>query len=602
MLYRVGRWLAMGLLWAGAAQAQKPDRNLITADEIAAASVNTAQQAVEKLRPDWLRRAQLQRTAEVGASVALAVFVDGNEAGGASELQRISAEQIREIRFTPGAEAATQFGSRFAAGIIHVRLKTGQAGRGRPEPAGAAAGGAGAVAGPGAAGGAAAAAPAPSGYIPPLCSGARTTDRRVNEGANALREAVRDPSPGARATLLRQAKLKLFEGLSRGGKDAEPAAWLYLGQVYLYENDLPGADSALTRAVKLAPDCAGDVDRSRQAAWLPLVNAGVELAKGGNTDSALTLFRRANLIYRDSPSAYTNIGVLYANRGGTDSAIAYFTQARDIATRVKMDEERNEATLNLGLMLSRAKRYDEAIKTLEEYRTWAPNDTAGARVLAGAYRGAGKTERAERLEREFGISPAEAAGGGADLTARFQQGVELFNQGKYEEAAAVFAEVFQKQPVNHDALLNQATSYFRGQNGPKLVETASKLAELEPLHEIALRLLEQGYKLTKQTDKQIATVARVAALPVKVETGRVKVSPTELTVAFTATGRAAKDAKGNPLAARGVKLHFEMLGGDGSVLATQDLEVPALAPEQTQQYTVEGKADGIVAWRYKVAP
>src|SRR5581483_11333938 len=452
MLYRAGRWLAVGLLWAGAAQAQKRDQNVITADEIAAASVNTAQQAVEKLRPDWLRRAQLQRTAEIGASVALAVFVNGNEVGGVTELQRISSQQVREIRFTPGADAATQFGPRFAAGIIHVRLKTEQAGRGGPAPA---AGAAGAAGGGGAGAGAGAAAPpAAPNYLPPLCSGARTTDRRVNEGANALREAVRDPSPGARATLLHQAKLKLFEGLSRGGKDAEPAAWLYLGQVYLYENDFRGADSALTRAVKLAPDCAGDVDRSRQAAWLPLVNAGVELAQGGNTDSALALFRRANLIYRDSPSAYANIGVLYANRGETDSAIVYFTQAKEIATRAKMDDERNEATRNLGLMLSRAKRYDEAITTLEEYRTWAPNDTAGARILAGAYRGAGKADQAEKLERELALPPGEAGGGGADMTARFQQGVELFNQGKYEEAAAVFGEVFQKQPVNHDALLN----------------------------------------------------------------------------------------------------------------------------------------------------
>jgi hypothetical protein len=49
-----------------------------------------------------------------------------------------------------------------------------------------------------------------------------------------------------------------------------------------------------------------------------------------------------------------------------------------------------------------------------------------------------------------------------------------------------------------------------------------------------------------------------------------------------------------------VNLTFELLGADGSVVATQDVTVPALAAGATQDVTVTAKANGITGWRYKV--
>ncbi|HEX2452035.1 MAG TPA: hypothetical protein VHJ69_12870 [Gemmatimonadales bacterium] len=139
--------LALATLAApGGAQQKKvkKDKKLITAEEIADVSVNTAYDAVQKLRSDWLRAGQRQitvygRTGRTGdggteagsgldtssyATTKLAVFVDGTEVGGPEELQRIQSHRVEEMRYLSGSDAQQQYGSRYAAGVIQVKLKT----------------------------------------------------------------------------------------------------------------------------------------------------------------------------------------------------------------------------------------------------------------------------------------------------------------------------------------------------------------------------------------------------------------------------------------------------------------------------------------------
>jgi len=434
---------------------------------------------------------------------------------------------------------------------------------------------------------------------PAACKAGFATGGKVGDGLKDLRSAMDQKDDEKRGFSLGEARKKLTEAASKEPKN--PTAWLYLGRAYLYEGDLAGADSAFTRAEALAPDCKEDTQRYRQAAWVPLVNDGVDFVKADKNDSATVLFRQANTIFRGQPNSFAGLGVIFANQGQTDSAIVYLKKAADVATAANLPEDRNNATLNLGILLNRAKRYDDAVKTLEQYRTWAPNDTAGAKSLALAYRGAGQTDKAAALEKQFGIAPTEVAGSGEATTATFTQGVEAFNAGKFDDAGNLFGQVFEKQPYNHDALLNQATAYFKGKIGPKLVTAASKLTELEPMNEIAVQLLEQGYRMTQQTEKQVATVSQRRMLPVKVESKGVTISPTDIKLAMAATGRDARDAKDRPIKPAPVALSFELLGQDGSVLATENVTLPPLAADATHEFTVEAKANGITGWRYKPA-
>ena len=435
--------------------------------------------------------------------------------------------------------------------------------------------------------------------LPPFCKSGTGGTSKINDLISDFKAALSNADAAKRTAAIAKSREGFAHAIEQQQQGENAAAWIYLGRAYLYEGNVVGADTAFTHAEKVAPDCKDETERSRQAAWTPLVNDGIKFANASNADSATLLFRQANTIYRGSPSAYANLGVIFANKSQNDSAVAYFKEAADIAARdTTFRDEQKFATLNLGIVQGRAKKYDESVATLEAYRKMAPDDKQGGIALHAAYCGAKQDAKAQPLEKELSLPPCSVAGG--DATSLVEQGVAAFNANKFDEAADYFGQAFAKQPYNHDALLNQATAYFKVKNGPKLVASATPLVELEPLNEVAIQLLEQGYRETKQVDKQLALVTRRRALPAKLETKKIAISPTEITVAMTATGREPRDAKDQPIKTGPVNLTFEMLGADGNVVATQDVTVPVLASGASQDVTVTAKANGITGWRYKV--
>jgi tetratricopeptide (TPR) repeat protein len=434
-------------------------------------------------------------------------------------------------------------------------------------------------------------------FLPPACRAA-VGDSKSNDAAKALKNALEEKDPAKRQGDLAQAQKKAREAATQG---TGAAGWIYLGRAYLYGGDLAGADTAFARAEKMAPDCKEDTGRFREAAWVPLVNGAIDFANANNPDSALVLFQQANVIYRDKPTGFAGVGTIYANKGSNDSAIAYLQKATEVATAAKLDEDRNVAAYNLGLVQTRAKKYDDAVKTLEQYRTWAPNDVQGAKALAAAYHGAGQGDKAAALEKEAGLPPGEVPGAGAKAGELFQQGVAAFDAGKFAEAGDLFGQVYTAQPYNHDALVNQATAYYKAKDSAKLVDVASRLVAVEPLNEIGQQLLFEGYRTSKQADKQIEAAGRRLSMPVKLETKGVKLSPTAVELTLMATGRDAKNANGAAIPAKPTALVFELLGSGDAVLATQEVTVPALKPEATHELKVAAQANGITGWRYKVA-
>ena len=154
----------VGIMPANGQQVSTPanrDRRVITAEEIEQAQANNALEVVEKLRPEFLRRASQRQTLGPGATARGAggtygggtgptvgtgggaygedhgpghsepearptagVFVDGSEAGGVEELRQIQSNTVEEIRYLSGTDAQTKYGPRFPAGVIEVTLKT----------------------------------------------------------------------------------------------------------------------------------------------------------------------------------------------------------------------------------------------------------------------------------------------------------------------------------------------------------------------------------------------------------------------------------------------------------------------------------------------
>jgi tetratricopeptide (TPR) repeat protein len=438
----------------------------------------------------------------------------------------------------------------------------------------------------------------PSRYAPPDCD-LKAGHFKVSSGITYLKTGIETEVPANRTRLLASGQKVLLEAIEKNGQEKNPAAWYYLGRVYLQQGDIVGADTALTRAEALAPKCKQEISKTRYMGWVPLVNAGIDFTKAQNSDSALALFRQANIIYRDKPVAYLNAGIIFANTGQTDSAIAYWQRASEIGEQANLAEDRNIATRNWGAALQRGNRHKEAVPVLEKYLGWVPNDVEVKRALAGSYRATGQTEKAEALEKEVGAPPPGAASPAGAAAGPMNAAIALYNQKNYKEAAAAFEQVVAAEPYNRDALFGLANSYIGLKNGPKLAAAAARLLAIEPMNEEIIRMLATGQRMSKKETLANKTAIQALALPTTVAVTQFAPTAEGATVRGTATGRKAQTAQGKPIAGAPITLIFEFLDSKGAVVANQEVQVPALKPGEVQPIEAKVEGAGIAAWRYK---
>jgi hypothetical protein len=121
--------LGLGLL-VQPAHAQKKQRDLITAEEIAKNPAADAYQLVQSLRPAWFRTrgaasASVSADAMGNATVpgGIVVYVDGIKVGGVEELKNVSSDRVLELRFVNASDATTKYGTGHTAGAIEVTTR-----------------------------------------------------------------------------------------------------------------------------------------------------------------------------------------------------------------------------------------------------------------------------------------------------------------------------------------------------------------------------------------------------------------------------------------------------------------------------------------------
>ncbi|MEA2723527.1 MAG: hypothetical protein QOH59_1298 [Gemmatimonadales bacterium] len=438
----------------------------------------------------------------------------------------------------------------------------------------------------------------PSRYTPPTC-GLKAGHFKVQSGATYLKTGIETEVPENRVRALANGKKVLLEAVEQNKQDKNPALWFYLGRIYLQQGDLTGADTALTRAEALLPACKKDISDVRYLGWVPLVNAGITFTKEEKNDSALALYRLANSIYRDKPLAFLNAGVIFANAGQTDSAIANFQKASEIAEQTNSVEDRNLATRNWGALLQRNGRHKDAVPVLEKYVGWVPKDVDVKRALATSYRATGQNDKAEAIEKEVGAAPpAAGAAAGSAAGAEMTAAIALYNEKKYAEAAAAFEKVLATEPNNRDALYGLSNAYV-GLKSPKLADAAARLVAIEPLNDDAVRMLANGQRLAKKETQANKTAVLLIGTPTTVKVTQFAPTATAAAITGTATGREAETAQGKPVAPKPYTLVFEFLDPKGAVVASQEVQLPALKPGESQPVEVKAEGSGIAAWRYK---
>jgi tetratricopeptide (TPR) repeat protein len=443
----------------------------------------------------------------------------------------------------------------------------------------------------------------PGSYSDPLCE-LKGTHYKTTAAIENLKNALEATDTAKRTRELAKGREVLLDAITKNKQGKSSTAWFTLGRIYLYQGDVVGADSALTHAQEISPKCAGTFQGLRYQVWLPVMNAASEFAKANRNDSALALFRQAAAIDPSNPQAAMGAGVILANGGQTDSAIADFQSVARLAERARMLELRNQATLNLALMLQRANRHPAAVAAFEQYLGWMPNDVEAKRALAVSYRATGEKEKAERLDQVLlqGSGGSKAGGGPpADPDEAMRVGITYYNEKQWAEAARAFELAVAAAPYNRDALYALSNSYLALEDGPKLVQAAEKLVTIEPLNLDALKLLGAGYRKTNQSREALQVAERIFGLGVDVAIQGFTVSADTVTVTGTATGRAAQTAKGKAIPPAATALEFEFLDGKGNVVDSASAQIPALKPSVSAPVSIRTVGKGIVGWRYRRA-
>ncbi len=468
----------------------------------------------------------------------------------------------------------------------------------------------------------------PAKYTPPLCP-LKIINARVKKGEEALRKAYEAKTPADRSASLTDARQNLIGAITQEAQATNATSWYYLARVALLRGDAAEADSAFTKAQQLVPSCEIDITQYRQNSWASLANTAIEFQRKGNVDSALALFRDANLLFRALPHVYSNMGVVFANSQREDSAAVYFAKALEISEKdTSLVEDRNSAAINLAIMLQRLKRNPEAIVVFHKYLVWKPNDTDAQRSLAVAFRNANMVDSAEVIEKMMVGQFAKTNLDSLDLQDMMAVGVSAFNAQRYPDAEGVFVKAVKRNPYGRDARYNLANTYFAVARGAHakadslrkskqadsaaaydaiaarsdllLIEQAQKLNEMEPMNEDALRLLAQGQRAQKQDDAVIKTAEKLVALPFTIDVSSFQMGMSASRLTGDATGRKPMDVAGKPLKTAPVTLVVEFLDSTGKVLDTEEVTIPVLADGEKHGFNIDAKGGGIEGWRYHV--
>jgi hypothetical protein len=106
-----------------APQRERRDPNVITAEELATRPTLTARQAIEQLRPQFLRVRGTTTLGNASSADVIWVYFDGTRMGSVEVLNNIGVHEIREIRYLGPSEATNRYGTGHVQGAILITRK-----------------------------------------------------------------------------------------------------------------------------------------------------------------------------------------------------------------------------------------------------------------------------------------------------------------------------------------------------------------------------------------------------------------------------------------------------------------------------------------------
>ena len=108
----------------GASTPTKSTASLLIADDLRKTDALNLGDAIQRLRPEWLRRSNARAANTMGASRTasepLVVWIDNNRAGGPDILSQIQISNVRSVQYFTPSEAESRFGTGNSSGAILI--------------------------------------------------------------------------------------------------------------------------------------------------------------------------------------------------------------------------------------------------------------------------------------------------------------------------------------------------------------------------------------------------------------------------------------------------------------------------------------------------
>jgi tetratricopeptide (TPR) repeat protein len=233
------------------------------------------------------------------------------------------------------------------------------------------------------------------------------------------------PVEGAKVTII-QKGAKSGRELKTNKKGEFVQLGIFPGEyIITAEKDTGKANASMPVSIGENPDVNLQLSRTgpspelkaKQDALQKIFDEGVEASKAGKYDDAIAKFTEAAGMVPNCADCYYNIGVANVQKQDLAAAETAYKKA------IELKPDHCDALANLANVYNAEKKLDLALEM-----TTKSGQCGGAAAAGGA-----------------------GGGGGGSAASMYNEGVILWNQGKYPEAKAKFEASAKADPTNADA-------------------------------------------------------------------------------------------------------------------------------------------------------
>lgn len=375
---------------------------------------------------------------------------------------------------------------------------------------------------------------------------------------------------------------------------------------------LAAADTAFKKVEAAMPSCVPELAKWRQQKpWLDALNGSITALNTEQYDSAEALAKRALIIDRSAPYAYSVLASVENHRKNFDKATELLKQA--LATAEK-DTAYNEARLNTIFDLAntatfradaatgddKVARAREAIAAWQSFIPVATQDVQVAnaeQTMVRLYRAIGDTASTPQVYAQILATPSKFG-----EQALVNAGVIATRARRTADATTLFTAALEQNPYQRDALNNLAATYVETKQQEKMLPLVDKLVSIDPNNPDNWMLYAYAYtgllKSTKNPKLVKAYTDSLVKYNSKAEKLQTRVALTEFTHGQhgTTLGGTIENRSTTP---KSYTLNIDFLDKTGAVVGTQTVNVGPVPPKETAPFTATVPSAAAVSFRYK---